>query len=70
VDDPAQILRVLNADRIPKAIIAFMHRSLSSELVLDVAEQKRIRVLLKAMVADKVSKSEERVRRVSGRVCF
>lgn len=52
VEDPAQILRVLNTDRIPKAIIAFMDRSLSSELVTGVAEQKRIRVSLKAMIAD------------------
>jgi hypothetical protein len=52
VEDPAQILRVLNTDRIPKAIIAFMDRSLSSELVSGVAEQKRIRVALKAMAAD------------------
>jgi hypothetical protein len=52
VEDPAQILRVLNTDRIPKAIVAFMDRSLSSELVTGVAEQKRIRVSLKAMVTD------------------
>jgi len=52
VEDPAQILRVLNTDRIPKAIVAFMDRSLSSELVTGVAEQKRIRVSLKAMLAD------------------
>jgi hypothetical protein len=52
VEDPAQILRVLNTDRIPKAIIAFMDRSLSSELVTGVAEQKRMRVSLKAMLTD------------------
>ena len=52
VEDPAQILRVLNANRIPKAIIAFMDRSLSSELVSGVVEQKRIRVALRAMAAD------------------
>jgi hypothetical protein len=52
VEDPAQILRVLNTNRLPKAIISFMDRSLSSELVSGVAEQKRIRVALKAMVAD------------------
>ena len=52
VEDPAQILRVLNTDRIPKAIVAFMDRSLSSDLVTGVAEQKRIRVSLKAMVTD------------------
>jgi len=52
VEDPAQILRVLNTDRLPKAIVAFMDRSLSSELVSGVAEQKRIKVSLKAMVTD------------------
>ena len=52
VEDPAQILRVLNTDRIPKAIIAFMDRSLSSELVSGVAEQNRIKVSLKAMMVD------------------
>lgn len=52
IEDPAQILRVLNTDRIPKAIIAFMDRSLSSELVSGFVEQKRIKVSLKAMVAD------------------
>jgi hypothetical protein len=49
VEDPAQILRLLNTDRLPKAIISFMDRSLSSELYSDVARQKRIRVSLKAM---------------------
>lgn len=52
VEDPTQILRVLNTDRIPKAIVAFMDRSLSSELVTGIAEQKRIKVSLKAMVTD------------------
>ena len=52
VEDPAQILRLLNTDRIPKAIIAFMDRSFSSELVTGIAEQIRIRVSLKAMVTD------------------
>ena len=52
VEDPAQILRVLNTDRIPKAIVSFMDRSLSSDLVTGVAEQKRVRVSLKAMVTD------------------
>jgi hypothetical protein len=52
VDDPAQILRVLNTNRIPKAIVAFMDRSLCSELVSGVVEQKRIKVSLRAMMTD------------------
>lgn len=52
VEGPAQILRLLNTDRLPKAIVSFMDRSLSSELYSDVARQKRIRVFLKAMEVD------------------
>lgn len=52
VEDPARILRVLNTDKIPKAILAFMDRSLSSEPVAGVAVQKRIRVSVNAMVTD------------------
>ena len=52
VEDPAQILRLLNTDALPRAIVSFMDRSLSSELVSDAARQKRIRVALKAMETD------------------
>jgi hypothetical protein len=38
VEDPAQILRVLNTNGIPKAILAFMDSSLSSKLITGVTE--------------------------------
>ena len=52
VEDPAQVLRALNNYMLPKAIISFIDRSLSSELVSDIAGQRRIRVSLKAMETD------------------
>lgn len=51
-EDPAQIFRALSTDRLPRAIVSFMDRSLTSDLVSDVAGHKRIRVSLKAMEAD------------------
>jgi len=52
VEDPAQVLRVLNANLLPRAIVSFMDRSLSSELFSDNTVHKRIRVSLKAMETD------------------
>jgi hypothetical protein len=52
VEDPAQILRALNNHKLPKAMISFMDRSLSSDLISDTVGQRRIRVSLKAMEAD------------------
>lgn len=52
VENPTEVLRESNTDRIPKAIVAFMDHSLSSGLVSDVARRQRIAVALKAMQAD------------------
>lgn len=52
VEDPAQVLRALNNHKLPKAIISFMDRSLSSEIVSGNAGQRRIRVSLRAMETD------------------
>jgi hypothetical protein len=52
VEDPAQVLRALNTHKLPRAIVSFMDRSLSSELVPDIVGQRRIRGSLKAMDAD------------------
>lgn len=52
VEDPAQTFRMLNTDRLPRAIVSFMDRSLSSELVSDVVGQKRIRVSVRAIGTD------------------
>ena len=51
-DPPAGIFRVLSTDRLPRAIISLMDRSLTSELVSDVVGYKRIQVSLKAMETD------------------
>ena len=52
VEDPAQALRVLNTNRLPRAIVSFMDRTLSSDLVSGITEQRRIRVALKAIKTD------------------
>jgi hypothetical protein len=52
VEGPAEVLRTLNANRLPKLILSFMDRSLSSELVSDVTGQRRTRLSLKAMETD------------------
>lgn len=52
VEDPAQVLRALNNHKLPQAIVSFMDRSLSSDLISDSVGQRRIRVSLKAMAAD------------------
>ena len=52
VEHPAQVLRALNTNGLPRAIISFMDRSLSSDLVSGITEQRRIRVALKAMETD------------------
>ena len=52
VGDPPQVLRALNTNRLPKALVSFMDRSLSSELLSDNTRQKRTRVSLKAMMTD------------------
>jgi hypothetical protein len=52
VEKPAQVLRALNNHKLPKAIISFMDRSLSSDLISDTSRQRRITVSLKAMAAD------------------
>ena len=48
VEDPAKVLQEANGDRTPKAILAFMDRSLSSDLP-EQTRQRRIEVSLKAM---------------------
>ena len=52
VEHPAQVLQALNTNGLPRAIISFMDRSLSSDLVSGITEQRRIRVALKAMETD------------------
>ena len=50
VEDPAKVLEQANADRSPKAILAFLDRSLSSGLPEEI-RQRRIKVSLEAMNA-------------------
>ena len=52
VENPTEVLRDSNTDRIPKAIVAFMDHSLSSGLVSDAARQQRIAISLKAIQVD------------------
>ena len=52
VENPTEVLRQSNTDRLPKAIVGFMDHSLSSGLVPDAARQKRITISLKAIQAD------------------
>ncbi|KAF8263534.1 hypothetical protein EI94DRAFT_1832262 [Lactarius quietus] len=52
VENPAQVLRGANTDTSPKAILAFMNHSLSSDLLLYTTRQDRIKVALKAMQTD------------------
>ena len=52
VENPTEVLRASNTDRIPKAIVAFMDHSLSSGLVSDAARQQRIAISLKAIQVD------------------
>ena len=52
VEDPANVLRELNTDLLPRVIVSFMDRSLSSDLFLGITVQKRIRISLRAMEAD------------------
>jgi hypothetical protein len=52
VENPAEILRESNTDRLPKAVVAFMDHSLSSGLVSDTARRQRITLSLKAIQAD------------------
>ncbi|KAI0299089.1 hypothetical protein B0F90DRAFT_631560 [Multifurca ochricompacta] len=52
VEDPAQVLRKSNTDRFPRAIVSFIDRSLSSDLISDSTRQQRIRVSLKAIQTD------------------
>ncbi|KAI9448608.1 hypothetical protein BJY52DRAFT_1311730, partial [Lactarius psammicola] len=52
VEEPAQVLRDVNSDTIPKAIVALMNHSLSSDLVSDTTRQQRVTVSLKAMQTD------------------
>ncbi|KAI9449380.1 hypothetical protein BJY52DRAFT_1307754 [Lactarius psammicola] len=52
VENPAQVLRDANSDTIPKAIVALVNHSLSSDLVSDTTRQKRATVSLKAMQTD------------------
>ena len=49
---PSQALRALNTDRLPRAIVSFMDRPLSSDLVSGTTEQRQIRVVLKAIETD------------------
>ena len=51
VEDPAKVLEQANTDRSPKAILAFIDRSLSSNLPEE-TKQRRIEVSLKAMQTD------------------
>ncbi|KAN0135914.1 hypothetical protein V8E53_006366 [Lactarius tabidus] len=51
VEDPVKVLQQANTDRSPKAILAFMDRSLSSDLPEE-TRQRRIKVSLEAMQAD------------------
>jgi hypothetical protein len=52
VEDPANVLRELNKDLLPRVIVSFMDRSLSSHLFSDITVQKRIRISLRAMEVD------------------
>ena len=52
VENPTEVLRQSNTDRLPKAIVGFMDHSLSSGLVPDAARQQRITISLKAIQAD------------------
>ena len=52
VENPAEILRDSNTDRLPKAIVAFMDHSLSSGLFSDTTRRQRITLALKAIQAD------------------
>ena len=52
MEEPAGIFGVLSTDRLRRATISFMDRSLSSELVSDIVGYKRIQVSLKAMETD------------------
>ncbi|KAI9436615.1 hypothetical protein H4582DRAFT_1962123 [Lactarius indigo] len=52
VEDPAQVLRAANTDTSPKAILAFMDHSLSSDLISDTTKQQRITASLKAIQTD------------------
>ncbi|KAH9024615.1 hypothetical protein EDB85DRAFT_268238 [Lactarius pseudohatsudake] len=52
VENPAQVLRGANTDIIPKAIVALVNHSLSSNLVSDTARHRRVMVSLKAMQTD------------------
>ena len=52
VENPTEVLRDSNTDRLPKEIVAFMDYSLSSSLVSDAERQQRIAISLKAIQAD------------------
>lgn len=52
VENPTEVLRDSNTNRLPKAIVAFLDHSLSSGLVSDAARQRRIDISLKAIQAD------------------
>ena len=52
VEDPTQALRTLSTDRLPRAIVSFMDRSLTSDLVSGITERRRIKVALKAIGTD------------------
>jgi hypothetical protein len=52
VEDPAQALRVLNTNSLHRAIISFIDRSFSSDLVSGITEQRRTRVALKVIETD------------------
>ena len=53
VGDSTQVLRTLNIDRLPSAIVSFMNRSLTSDLISGITVRRRIRVALKAIETDR-----------------
>jgi hypothetical protein len=52
VENPAEVLRESNTNILPKAIVAFVDHSLTSDLVSDTTRRQRISVSLKAIQAD------------------
>ncbi|KAH9055577.1 hypothetical protein EDB87DRAFT_1761944 [Lactarius vividus] len=52
VQNPTEVLRESNTDRLPQAILAFIDHSFSSDLVADTTRRKRINVSLNAIQAD------------------
>ncbi|KAH9023434.1 hypothetical protein EDB85DRAFT_2151125 [Lactarius pseudohatsudake] len=52
VQNPTEVLRESNTDRLPQAILAFIDHSFSSDLVSDTTRRQRLNISLKAIQAD------------------